>query len=246
MKSIVAPSLPLLAAFIWLVGLIVDPGGLATGQVLLLGMGWVLLAGVATVGLTLVASRWSHRTLVGTGVIGFYVALLRPLDVFSLLGLALTAGALTVLLTPHLGVKVRRLPAADGPPGRAVVAAMVPLSLPLVLGLAPYRSNGWVLLGALLGPAAAFLYAKTIPGGLLALRVGLPLVMLLLAVPMGLPHGLIAMTVVVVGAVFAWGHDAAVAFHPLSQPGTSYAIPPELAPREILEQAGIDETGKRL
>lgn len=246
MTSIAASSLPLLAAFIWLAGLTVDPGDFATSQVLLLGLGWMLLVGIATVGLTLVAGRWAHRTLIATTAIGFYVALLRPLDVFSLLGLALTASALTVLLTPHLGVRVRKLPAADGPPGRAVLATMVPLSLPFALGLVPNRSNGWVLLGALLGPAAAFLYAKTIPGGLLALRLGLPFVMLLLAVPMGLPHGVITVFVVGVGAAFAWGHEVAVAFHPLAQPGTSYAIPPELAPREILDQAGIDETGRRL
>jgi hypothetical protein len=70
--------------------------------------------------------------------------------------------------------------------------------------------------------------------------------MLVLAVPMGMPQGAIAVLVVAVGTVLAWRPDVAVAFHPVVEKGTSFAIPTELAPKEILDEAGIDETGKRL
>ena len=246
MKSIVASGLPMLATLVWLGALIVDPGDLFLSQVLLLGTGWLILTTVGTIGLLLVGGRWAHRTLFAVTLIGFYVALFRPLGTYSVVALVCTCAALVVLLAPQLGATVRQLPAADGPPGQAVAAILVPLSLPAVLGLVPADSNGWVLLGAVLGPIAAFLYAKTMPGGLTAIRFGLPLIAVVLAVPMGVPHGVIAVVVVAVGTVLAWSPEAATAFYPVVEKGTSFAIPPELAPKEILDQAGIDETGKRV
>lgn len=244
-KSIVASGLPMLATLVWVAALIVDPGDLFVSQVLLLGLGWLLLTTVGTVGLLLVGGRWAQRTLIAATMIGFYVALFRPLGTYSVIGLAVTGAALVVLLAPQLGPRVRQLPAADGPPKHAVAAMLVPLGLPALLGLVQADSNGWVLLAAVLGPCATFLYARTIPGGLVAIRFGLPLVVLVLAVPMGMPHGVIAVLVVAVGTALAWRPDVAVAFHPVVEKGTSFAIPPELAPKEILDGAGIDETGKR-
>ncbi|MDH3731526.1 MAG: hypothetical protein OES13_10470, partial [Acidimicrobiia bacterium] len=48
-------------------------------------------------------------------------------------------------------------------------------------------------------------------------------------------------------SVLAWApviHSAAAPLAPLRSPG--YRIPPELAPREILDAAGLDEHGRRL
>ena len=45
-------------------------------------------------------------------------------------------------------------------------------------------------------------------------------------------------------AVLAWHPSVAVAFHPPREVGTVYPIPPELAPREVLDSADLDEHGR--
>jgi hypothetical protein len=96
------------------------------------------------------------------------------------------------------------------------------------------------------GPLAALLYSRTIPGGLAALRFGLIAVSLALAAVMPIPHAVVAVLVSAAICATAWSPDVAIAFRPLVEKGTSYAIPPELAPKEILDSAGIDEKGRAI
>jgi hypothetical protein len=46
-------------------------------------------------------------------------------------------------------------------------------------------------------------------------------------------------------AALAWDSSVRTAFHPPREAGSAYPIPPELAPKEILDEAGIDDRGRR-
>ncbi|MDH3464227.1 MAG: hypothetical protein OEM32_11455 [Acidimicrobiia bacterium] len=246
MRRVMLPALPLTAILIWLIALMVDRGPYGSNSVLLIGIGWLVLATVGTVGLVLAGGRWARRLLLALLASTLVPALLRQFDTAWLVAEVATVLAVIALLSARIRRRVRQLSSAVGPPPKAVVAALIPLSLPLWLGLMPREANGWVLAVALAGVGASFLYSRTIPGGLVSLRFGLPLITLALAVPAGLTHWLTALAVVGAGTVVAWHNDVAVAFRPLVEQGTTYAIPPELAPREILDRAGIDEQGRRV
>lgn len=221
-----------------------DPGIYAPLSVLLIGIGLIELATVGTVGLILVGARWALRVLVITTAVTFIIALTRPLDALSLAGLVVSALALIWLLGPGSTGMVRQLPAASGPPAKAVVVTLLALSAPLALGLVPAVANYAAVGFALFSVVSGFLYSRTVYGGLLLLRVGMPVAALALALPMGASHALVAIIMAMLVAIYAWSSQAAVAFRPLIEKGTTYAIPPELAPREILEGARIDEQGR--
>lgn len=231
------------AILVWLTAIMVGPGPYPPMSVLLIGFGWLLLSTVSTVGLVLVGGRWALYTLLVTLGSTFWVATLAPLSGWTVAGLATSSAALILLLSPHQEPLVRKLPSASGPPPRSVVVTIVALGLPLALGLVPANPSSWVLLMAACGPISAFLYSRTIPGGLASMRFGLLTAALLASAFMPLPHALTALTMCVSITVVAWSPDVAVAFRPLIEKGSAYAIPPELAPKEILDGAGIDERG---
>ena len=234
----------MLAILIWLAAIMLDPGPYHPNSVLLTGLGWLLLSTVATVGLVLVGGRWALRTLIVVLGTTLWVGSVIPLSPWSIAGLGATALGLILLLSPRQHRLVRKLPSAGGPPARSVVVTLAALGLPLVLGLIPANANSWVLVMAACGPLAAILYSRTIPGGLPAMRFGLIAAALALAAFMPLPHAIVAVLVSAAITATAWSSDVAVAFRPLIEKGTSYAIPPELAPKEILDRAGIDERGQ--
>lgn len=236
----------MLAVLVWLVAIMLDPGTYHPNSVLLTGLGWILLSTVATVGLVLVGGRWALRTLVGVLGTTLFVGAVIPLSTWSMLGLGASAVGLIVLLSPRQYRLVRKLPTASGPPARSVIVTLAALSLPLALGLIPVDANFWVVAMSACGPLAALLYSRTVPGGLAAMRFGLIGASLALAALMPLAHALVAVLATAAITAIAWSSEVAVAFRPLIEKGTSYAIPPELAPKEILDQAGIDERGQAL
>lgn len=236
----------MVAVLIWLAAIMLDPGAYHPNSVLLTGLGWLLLSTVATVGLVLVGGRWALRTLVGVLGTTLWVGAVIPLSPWSMAGLGASAVALILLLSPRQHRLVRKLPSASGPPARSVVVTLAALGLPLGLGLIPADPNSWVIVMAASGPLTALLYSRTIPGGLAAIRFGLIGVSLALAALMPLPHAIVAVLASASITAAAWSADVAVAFRPLIEKGTSYAIPPELAPKEILDGAGIDEKGQAL
>lgn len=237
---------PMMAVLVWLVAIMLDPDPYHPNSVLLTGLGWLLLSTVATVGLVLVGGRWALRTLVGVLGTTLFVGAVIPLSTWSMLGLGASAAGLILLLSPGQHRLVRKLPTASGPPSRSVVVTLAALALPLALGLIPAGANAWVVVVAACGPLTALLYSRTVPGGLAAMRFGLMGASLALAALMPLPHALVALVATAAITAIAWSSDVAVAFRPLIEKGTSYAIPPELAPKEILDRAGIDERGRAL
>lgn len=236
----------MLAILIWLAAIMLDPGPYHPNSVLLTGLGWLLLSTVATVGLVLVGARWARRTLIVVLGTTLWVGTVIPLSPWSMVGLGATALSLILLLSPSQHRLVGKLPSAAGPPARSVIVTLAALGLPLALGLILADANSWVLGMAACGPLAALLYSRTIPGGLAAMRFGLIAAALAFAAFMPLPHAIVAVLVSAATTSAAWSSDVAVAFRPLIEKGTSYAIPPELAPKEILDRAGIDESGQAL
>lgn len=236
----------MVAVLIWLAAIMLDPGPYHPNSVLLTGLGWLLLSTVSTVGLVLVGGRWALRTLVAVLGTTLVIGAVIPLSPWTLAGLGASAIGLVFLLSPHQHRLVRNLPTAGGPPSRSVIVTLAALTLPLALGLIPAEANSWVVVMAACGPLAALLYSRTIPGGLAVMRFGLVAVSLAIVALMPLPHAITAVLVSAGITAMAWSADVAVAFRPLIEKGTSYAIPPELAPKEILDSAGIDERGQAL
>ncbi len=245
MRFTLIASAPLAAVLVWVIALMIDPGVYTPLSVLLIGLGLITLTTIGTVGLVLVGGRWAHRLLVAMVGVTLMLALSRPIDGVAIAGLILSGLALVALFVPASGRLIRKLPAASGPPARAVIATLLALSTPLVLGLIPDEPNGWVVLFAIATPLASFLYSRTIPGGLALMRFGVALLALITAPFMPLPHAVASVALGAAIAMISWTHDVAVAFGPLLERGTTYAIPPELAPSEILDSAGIDQKGNR-
>lgn len=244
MKSPAIAIAPLLAALAWTVALIVDGAGYSGSSVLLMGLGLLLMGVVSVVGMVVVGGRWARR--LGLGVIAgsTLVALLRPIDLWWLVALGLTALAGLALYAPSVTSRVRKLPAAAGPPTRAVILPLLLLMVPFLLGISEQDGSWPALVVGAAAPLVAFAYARVVPGGLLAIRYLWPALAIVLAFQMGLPAGVVSALLGV--GVFAVATDGSVkvAFHPPRETGTAYPIPPELAPPEILDAAEIDDRGR--
>lgn len=237
---------PLVASLAWIAALMVDPEPLQAGPAFLVAFGLVTSAVVAVVGMILVGGRWAHRLgLVALGIT-FVTAVVRSIDVFWVVGVVLSVVALASLLSPIVSRSVRKLPAASGPPPRVVAPALLLVVTPCVLGLVGNDATDWALLTVgLSAPVAALLYSRVIPGGLIAIRLGWPALALGLAPLMGLTAGAASAAIAVVVVVLAWDSSVKASYHPPMEVGTTFPIPPELAPREVLDAAEIDERGRR-
>lgn len=182
-------------------------------------------------------------SLAVTGVI----AVLRPVDVIWVVGVAVSALSLVAMLSPRLGASIRKLPSASGPPPRAVAPALILVATPCLIGLAGNDATPWALLVVgVTAPVVAFLYSRVIPGGLWCVRLVWPLLSVALSPLLGWTAGLMTVTIAVVVAVIAWHPTVKASYHPPREVGTVFPIPPELAPQEVLDAAEIDDTGRPL
>ncbi len=246
MKSPLLAVTPLVAVVIWTIALIVDGGPFDRISVFLISISLLGMATTSVVGIAVVGGRWARR--LGMVVVGAtaLLAVVRPIDPLWIIGLATTSLAGAALFMPSLTAGVRKLPAAAGPPPRAVLLPLILLGTPLVLGVTHSGSAPWAtLVVGLAALLAGFAYSRVLPGGLLAVRILWPVLAIGAAIPMGWPDGLISASLGILIAALAWDRSVKTAFHPPREIGSSYPIPPELAPQEILDEAGIDDRGKR-
>lgn len=244
MRIILGAS-PLAAALAWIVALIADSGSLSQAETLLIGVGLVSTAAVSVVGMVIVGGRWAHRLAVVSVVFTLVVAAIRPIDVFWMWGLALSAAAASALFLPQVTSTIRKLPAAAGPPRGAVLAPLALVATPFLLGVSLGDGQAWAgLVVGLSATLVAFLFSRVVPGGLLALRVLWPLLAVALAPFLGIPAGLVSALAAVLVATLGWRADVKASFHPPHETGSAHRIPPELTPKEILDAAQIDERGK--
>ncbi len=238
--------LPLIAAIAWTLALIANSEPLSAAGSLLTGVGLIVLATVSTIGMTITAGRWAHRLGVLSVGAGLVVAAIRPVDVFWFLGLAASTVAGVGLFMPQVTGGIRKLPAATGPPQVAVVLTLVMLSVPFILGILSGDSEAWPLLTvSLSAPVIAFAFARVLPGGLIGVRLAWPLLALALSPLLSLPAGVVTALTALTAASIAWRPEVKASFHPPTEAGSTYPIPPELVPGEILDAADIDDRGRR-
>lgn len=236
---------PLVAALTWAIALALDSGPFAAGSVLLMMVGILSLATVGMVGLTVAGGRWAHRTSLMALAAMLVIAIPRPIDVLWAIALTATALAAVALLSPPLTGAIRRLPAATGPPVRAVLIPLLLIGFPFPLGLAAWEGpTPATMVVGLTAPLAALWFARVFPGGLLAVRILWPALAVGLAFPQALGPAVVSLCGGVVVAFLAWHPSVSVAFHPPRERGTVYPIPPELAPREVLDSADLDDRGR--
>ncbi len=246
MRSTFLAGTALLAALIWTVALVVDGTPWSTAPLFLIGIGMLVSATVATVGMVVVGGRWAHRLGLTVIAMTAVVAIARPIDPIWVVATVVSAGALLALLSPAVTGSIRSLPSATGPSPRAVAPALILLATPAVLGFVGNQATPWaLLLVGLTAPNAAFLYSRVIPGGLLAIRLIWPALALALTPLLGWVAGVVTGVIAVTVAVTAWDRAAKASYHPPREMGTSFPIPPELAPPEVLDAAQIDERGRK-
>lgn len=245
MSSRLLSASPLVAAVAWTIALILDGAGRDDGSVLLMGVGLLMGGVVSVVGLVVSGGRWARRLGFAVLAACVLVALIRPLDFAWAVSLLFTALGIVALYLPGVTDQVRKLPAATGPPARAVMAPLLLLSVPFLIGLSSTGTTGWPeLVVGLAAPLAAFLYARVLPGGLWAVRIIWPLAAVALAWPMGVPAGVVSLVLGLAVAMITWDWSVKVAFSPPRQVGSTYPIPPELTPPEILDAAQLDDRGR--
>jgi hypothetical protein len=236
---------PLVAALLWALALGVDGGPLAPGSVLLVVTGLLGLTTVGMVGVTVTGGRWAYRTLLVTVGAMFLLAVVRPIDVLWGLALASNLIAAIAVLSPALIAGLRKLPIATGPPARAVLLPLLLIGFPFPLGISAWdeTSPGTLLVG-LSAPLAALWFARVFPGGLYAVRIIWPALAIGLSFTQSWAPAIVSVISGAVVGVLAWHPSVGVAFHPPREVGTVYPIPPELAPREVLDSAELDEHGR--
>jgi hypothetical protein len=238
-------ALPLLAAILWAGALAADPGPLAPVSILLVALGAMATATVGMVGITVTGGRWAHRTSIASLGATLTLALARPIDAWWIAALLITLLGGVALFSPALIKGIRRLPAASGPPLRAVLIPLFLIGFPFLLGLAAWSrpSVGTAVVGVT-APLAALWYARVLPGGLLGIRVVWPALAAGLAFTQWALPAVVALAGGVATAALAWHPSVKVAFHPPRAQGTAHPIPPELTPREVLDTADLDERGR--
>ncbi|MFZ0014976.1 MAG: hypothetical protein WAL25_12775, partial [Acidimicrobiia bacterium] len=229
----------------WIVALMIQPSPLEPVPALLTGLGLLGMSTVATVGMIVVHGRWAHRLGVLTMAFTMVLAVIRPIDFIWFIALALSTAAIVALLSPPVMGGIRRLPSASGPPPRAVTPPLLLLMAPVLLGLVGNGAQPWALLVVgLSAPSVALLYSRVVPGGLLGIRLIWPLLALGLTPWMGWLAGSVSAALAIAVAATSWHQSVRASYHPPQEAGTTFAIPPELAPTEILDAAQIDERGR--
>lgn len=249
LTPVIAPVLAAttqMATLTWAIALVVDSSPLTAAPAFLLGLGLLAMSTVSLVGMIVVGGRWAHRLGLAAVAVQAVLAVIRPIDFVWVVGVVLTAVALAALLSPAMTATIRKLPSASGPPPRAVTAPLVLLATPCILGLLGNEAEVWALLVVgVSAPTVAFLYSRVLPGGLLAIRVLWPVTALALSPLLGWWAGGTAAVIAIAVAAIAWDDSVKASYHPPREVGTTFPIPPELAPREVLDAAEIDDRGRR-
>lgn len=246
MRSTLLTATTLLGSLVWTVALVVDNEPFSAAPALLLGVGMLAAATVATVGMIVVGGRWAHRLGLAALALTVVIAIVRDIDFMWIAGTIATAVALVALLSPTVTSRIRKLPSASGPPPPAITPPLLLLMTPALLGLVGNDATPWaLLLVGLAAPSAAFLYSRVIPGGLLGIRLIWPLMTIALTPLLGWVAGLSAGAMALAVGTTAWDTSVKASYHPPRETGTMFPIPPELAPGEVLDAARIDEKGRR-
>jgi hypothetical protein len=216
------------------------------GSGAMIAVGHILLTAIVVVAALVGAARWSVGLGLALAALLAIPAVLHPIDpawVVMVVTAGLAAGGLA---GTGLRGAVRQRPAAAGPPRKAVALTLGLLCAPLVIGSTQpsgVDATDWALVAASL--ALGFWYSKARPTAVWATRLGIPLLAVVSVLIVAFPQALAAVAFFSVLTWLAWSADARLAVIPLLERGRSVPIPPELAPGEILDAAGLDSRGRR-
>ena len=207
----------------------------------------VLSVTVAVAAIVAGASKWGHRLAMGSAMSMIALGAIIPLAVPTVIAMVLAGLALIGLNASGIASLVRQRPPADGPPAKAVVLSVAMLTSPILWAvMSPDGLSAAALIATVVIWSALAFYARAVPGALLVARYISPAALMVLAILDGTFTGALIGSTAVGLAALAWTVDARIAVNPLAEPGTTVLIPPELAPRDILDAAGLDDRGRRL
>jgi hypothetical protein len=234
------------AAVAWSLVLAFGSGPLADAPAALLAADQAIIGTVIGVGMVLSRGRWTRRAalvlLGGQALLGVFF----EADGWWIGAVLMTAAGIAAVAGPWLGGWLRKLPRADGPPPTAVVMNLALLGLPaLVAVTAPQHvpPAGWLLSGFAL--ATAWGYSQAWLPAMWAIRLALPVLGIGAAAFLAWPAALVLGSGVSALTALAWSPDVQRAtLSPTALPVRLVPIPPELAPWEVLEAAGLDDRGK--
>lgn len=234
----------LAATAAWTTALLLVPGDLNDTSVTLIGLSWWTLGAAAVVGMLVVRGRWARRLGIGVVATHGVVALLVPTSAWWISAVALSGLAAIGLAGPFIDPEIRQRPGAAPIPTRALLIPLILSSTPLAIGVA--GTGGWApLTGGVGALVVAAWFLRAMPGALLVVRLGWPLMALGLGVIAGGWGGSVLALLGMAVAVAAWHRTVATALHPLTKRGSVVPIPPELTPGVVLDAADIDDRGRR-
>lgn len=217
-----------------------------TSSSFILGAGLLLISAVSIVGMVAGAARWALRLALSSAAAMVALGLVFPLTPWTVAAMAFAGAAGAGLAGTGFDGLIRKRPPADGPPARSVLLSLLLLIAPPVWALlSPDGLGVWPLIAAVVTWGTMAWYVKAAPGALVAVRVVSPLILAVAAFAAGLPVGALIALAAAGLVALAWTVDARIAVQPLAEPGTTVSIPPELAPRDVLDAAGIDDRGRR-
>ena len=235
-----------LASLAWALALVFGSGPWSTSSAGLLAADLLVAGTVVAVGIVLSRGRWTRRAafvlLGGQALVGVFL----EVDGWWVASVALTAISIGLVAGPWLGGWLRKLPRADGPPPRAVSLSLGLIALPALVAVtapAGVTAGGWLL--SCFGLVLAWAYSQAWLPALWAIRGGLPVLGIAAVAGLTWAGVLVLGSGVVMLTALAWSPDvlrAAMVATPT--PVDLIPIPPELAPREVLESAGLDERGR--
>lgn len=216
------------------------------GSAALIGVSLVVLTAVGVIGLLTVGGRWARRLgLVCTAAGGLLQAVIS--GGWSWWPTTLLLGAAGIgLAGPWIDSAVRQRPAATGPSTPALLIPLLLVATPGLIGAASLHPPGateWLF--SLACGATALWYARGGRGVVFGVRLLLPIAVLVAALASGLPVALVILAAGGTIVALAWRAESRLAVRPLLQSGRAVRIPPELAPPEILDAAGLDGRGRR-
>ncbi len=207
----------------------------------------ILVSVVCVAGLLIARGRWARWLAIGLLLAELALLPALPRDGWTFACGAIAVAAVAGLAGPWWSRWLRHHPSADGPPAPALALMLGLLILPAAAALsAPGGSRPAHLVLAVAAPALAWWIGRAHPGGLWTARLALPIAGAVAVASSPLAGGIGLAVVVMTLTVLAWHPQTRLAVVPLAPSRVpSYRIPPELAPPEVLEAAGLDRRGRR-
>lgn len=195
----------------------------------------VIWATVAVTAILLENSRLGYRLGIFVLAASAVIAVLHPISPLWWVAVALTAVSAFLSTDPALGGWVRQRTSAAPVPPRAVVLALVLLTIPGLTALSVLRSDPGSL--SILAPLDLILllaYVRRPAFALAAVRIG-PLGLAIAGLTLPNPGRWVWISGQLAALALAWTREVRLAIRPLIERGTKVIIPPELAPAEIRE-----------